>query len=486
LILIAGNPLGADSAWAEEGTDASHLEQAVHRNPKFGDGGETMATGATAPAEIQPETQAAPSSGPARWHWATRTGFRFFFAFFIVFWFPSPLYYIPGTGKIFGWYYNMSQAAVLWVGKHLLRLSQPVSVVGTGSGDKAYDYIHMLCCLTLGVIATVVWSALDRKRLEYQKVYPWLRLYVRVILGITFLSYGAAKVIKTQFPPLFLSTLVEPYGESSPMSLLWSFMQYSGPYTVFTGIVEMLAGALLFVPRLSLLGGLLGAAAMTNVFMLNMSYDVPVKLYSLLYLVMSVFLVAPDLRRLAGFFVFNRTVEAAVAPPLFRRLWLNRSLLGLQLVLCLVFATTNLVGSYEGAKEYGFLAPKPPLYGIWSVEEFTVDGELRPPLLTDDLRWQRVIFDRYSGAVAIQKMSGERLRYALALDLAKKKLALSKRTDTKWKSEFTVEQPQPELVLLDGKMDGRQIHAKLRLQSEDKFLLLNRGFHWVNEVPFNR
>jgi uncharacterized membrane protein YphA (DoxX/SURF4 family) len=447
-----------------------------------------MATGATAPAEFQPETQAAPSSGPAQWHWTTRIGFRFFFAFFIVFWFPSPLYYIPGTSKIFGWYYNMWQAVVVWVGKHVLHLSQPVSVAGTGSGDKAYDYIHMLCCLVLGATVAMVWSALDRKRLEYQKLYQWLRLYVRVILGITLLSYGASKVIKTQFPPLFLSTLVEPYGESSPMGLLWAFMEYSGPYTVFTGIVEMLGGVLLFVPRLSLLGGLLGAAAMTNVFMLNMSYDVPVKLYSFLYLVMSVFVVAPDLRRLAGFFVFNRTVEAAAAPPLFRRRWLNRSVLGLQLVLCVVFATTNLVRSHGRAKQYGFLAPNPPLYGIWSVEEFTVDGEPRPPLLTDDLRWQRVIFDRFPGVVAMQKMNGERLRYVLDLDLAKKKFALSKRqnTDAKWKSEFTVEQPQPELVLLDGKMDGRQIHAKLRRQPDDKFLLLNRGFHWVNEVPFNR
>jgi hypothetical protein len=445
-----------------------------------------MATEATAPAQVQPETQAAPASEPARWHWATRIGFRFFFAFFIVFWFPSPLYYIPGVSKIFGWYTNAWQAAVLWVGKHLLRLSQPVSVAGTGSGDKAYDYIHMLCCLTLAVTAALVWSALDRKRLEYQKLYQWLRLYVRVVLGIAMLSYGASKVIKTQFPPLFLSTLVEPYGESSPMGLLWSFMEYSTPYTVFTGVVEMLAGVLLFVPRLSLLGGLLGAAAMTNVFMLNMSYDVPVKLYSFLYLVMSVFVIAPHLRRLAGFFVFNRNVEAAAAPPLFRRRWLNRSLLGLQLALCLVFATTNLFRSYGRAKQYGSLAPKPPLYGIWSVEEFTLDGQVRPPLLTDDLRWQRVIFDRFPKTVAMQKMSGERLGYFLDLDLAKKKFALSKRADPSWKSELTIEQPQPELVLLDGKMDGHQIHAKLHRQPSDKFLLMNRGFHWVNEVPFNR
>ena len=37
---------------------------------------------------------------------------------------------------------------------------------------------------------------------------------------------------------------------------------------------------------------------MTHVFMLNMCFDVPVKLYSFAYLVMAIFLIAPDLPRL--------------------------------------------------------------------------------------------------------------------------------------------------------------------------------------------
>jgi hypothetical protein len=234
------------------------------------------------------------------------------------------------------------------------------------------------------------------------------------------------------------------------------------------------------------LGGLVSAAAMTNVFILNMSYDVPVKLFSFNLLVMAMFVVAPDLKRLAGFFILNRKVEAAANPPLFSRLGLNRGVLGLQLLLGVTFAAMSLYQSFTAAKMYGSLAPKPPLYGIWSVEDFTVNGEVRPPLVTDTLRWQRVIFDRYPTAVAMQKMSGERLRYVLNLDLAKKKLTLHKRDDPQWSCELTVEQVQPDLLLLDGQMDGRRIHSKLRREGEGKFLLLNRGFHWINEYPFNR
>jgi len=96
-------------------------------------------------------------------------------------------------------------------------------------------------------------------------------------------------------------------------------------------------------------------------------------------------------------------------------------------------------------------------------------------------------------------MNGEHQRYPLDLDLAKKRFDLNKPTDPTWKSQcrieqqqpnwkaqFTIEQPQPEQIVLDGKMDGHQIHAKLRLQPEAKYLLQNRGFHWINEYPFNR
>lgn len=444
-----------------------------------------MRTQETAHAEIQTESLA-PSGGATQWHAITRVGFRFFFVYFLLYSFPRPLTYIPGSDRIFARYTQAWHATEVWVGEHVLHLGAPMTRFTNGSGDTTSDYVRVMCLLVLAALTAEVWSLLDRRRADYRKLHSWLRLYVRIVLGAILLSYGAAKVIKTQFPQLFLSTLVEPYGESSPMGLLWSFMEYSAPYTIFAGVVEMLGGLLLFAPRLATLGGLLVAASMTNVFMINMSYDVPVKLYSFHLLAMAVFLVAPDLQRLANVFVFNRRVEGAVNPPVFRRLWLNRGLLGLQLVLGPVFASISLYGSYQNAKMYGFLAPKPPLYGIWSVEEFTLDGEMRPPLVTDELRWQRVIFDSLPSVVALQQMSGERQRYLLNLDLSKKKFTLSERTDPKRTSEFTIERPQADLLLLDGKMDGRQIHAKLHLQPDGKYLLLNRGFHWINEYPFNR
>jgi len=47
------------------------------------------------------------------------------------------------------------------------------------------------------------------------------------------------------------------------------------------------------------------------------------------------------------------------------------------------------------------------------------------------------------------------------------------------------EQAGNELVL-EGELRGSPIRTRLRKKDPGTFLLLNRGFHWVNEYPFNR
>ena len=103
----------------------------------------------------------------------------------------------------------------------------------------------------------------------------------------------------------------------------------------------------------------------------------------------------------------------------------------------------------------------------------------------DDVRWQRVIFDG-PAMLGIQGMSGARRRFRLSLDLDKKSLTLRKREDPNWNAPFTIERPDEDSIQLAGTMDGRRIEATLRRTNASQFLLTTRGFHWINEFPFNR
>jgi hypothetical protein len=198
---------------------------------------------------------------------------------------------------------------------------------------------------------------------------------------------------------------------------------------------------------------------------------------------MSLFLIAPDRRRLLDLFLFNRPAAPARLRQLFQRPWLNGSVVALRTVLVLAFVYLTLSRAYGYRSSYGE-QNRPPLYGIWEVEEFETDGKVRPALVTDAQRWRRVIFD-YPGRIAIHLMSDSRRRYALKLDSEKHTLNLS-QDDPKWQAAFSYRQPEPDLLVLEGSADGLKIRARLRLAHERQFLLKDRGFHWINEYPFNR
>jgi uncharacterized membrane protein YphA (DoxX/SURF4 family) len=418
---------------------------------------------------------------PIHWNLPLKIAFRFAFSYFGLYCFPFPLGALPYTDKPAEWYELLWQKVVPWVAQHWLHLAQPITTFTNGSGDTVYDYIKALCFLIIASVTTLVWSLWDRKRENYARLHHWLALYLRLALGATMLSYGAAKVVKSQFPDVSLARLLQPYGDSSPMGLLWTFMGASKTYNVFTGAVEMLGGALLFIPRLTTLGALVCICAMGNVFILNMSYDVPVKLYSFHLLVMSVVLAAPDLRRLANLFIFRGKVQLAVNPPLFRRKWANRGLLAAQLLLGVYFAGTFLYGAHQSSALYN---AKSPLQGIWVVDEFSMNGQVRPVSLTDQVRWNRVIFDN-AYELSVQSIDGARNRYRSRIDLKQGKITFVKRDNPTHTADFTFSRPQPELLTLEGAMEGQRIGVKLHRIQEPSFLLNTRGFHWINEYPYN-
>jgi hypothetical protein len=418
----------------------------------------------------------------ADWHPAARIGFRFGFSYLILYILPFPLGSLPYTDALAAPYTMLWNTLVTWVGRHVLKLDHEIVIAFNGSGDRTYDYVQVLCVLVLALAAAAVWSLLDRRRKSYPRLYQWLRVFVRIYLGTVMIGYGAAKVIVSQFAHPPLDRLLQPFGDASPMGLLWTFMGASEPYTVFTGAAEMLGGVLLFARRTAALGALVCVGVLLNVVVLNFSYDVPVKLFSAHLLAMAVFLAAPEFRRLANVFLLNRTAEPAVIRPLFERERLNRAALVLRMLFLVAVVGLSLYQSYETRKA---TSVRSPLYGVWEVEEFSTGGEIRPPLVTDETRWRRVVFDR-PGLLAVQTMSESRQRFALELDAEKKTLSLTKRDDPNWKTVFTYEQPEPERLTLAGDLEGRPVRAKLRRADQSKFLLTGRGFHWINEFPFNR
>jgi hypothetical protein len=96
-----------------------------------------------------------------------------------------------------------------------------------------------------------------------------------------------------------------------------------------------------------------------------------------------------------------------------------------------------------------------------------------------------VVFD-YPRTLAIQTLGDSRVRYGLALDITTRSMILSKREDPFVKYDFSYQEPEADVLVLEGTLEGQRIHAKLHRTEPRSFLLTDRGFHWINEYPFNR
>jgi hypothetical protein len=424
-----------------------------------------------------------------QWSLARRIAFRFCSIYFALFCvatqiigglFPTAMVDIDGAGVLWP-----MRPITFWTAEHIFHAKLPLVYTDSGSGDKTFDWVLAFCLLVFAALAAGVWSVLDRKRENYVTLHKWFRVFIRFALAGQMFVYGMDKVIPLQMPFPYLTRLLEPFRDFSPMGVLWASIGASPAYESFAGSAEMLGGILLIFPRTTTLGALVCLADLTQVFMLNMTYDTPVKLFSFHLLLMAVFLLAPEFPRLADFFFRNRAAAPSTQPQLFQTRRANRIALAAQIAFGIWLIGMNAYSGVGAWHTFGGGHPKSALYGIWDVDELSIDGKIRSPLLIDYGRWRRAIFE-FPDRMAFQRMDDSFARYGASINTNDKTMALTKGGDKNWKANFTFQRAAEDQLILDGNMDSHKVHMQLHLVDRSKFLLVSRGFHWVEEYPFNR
>lgn len=417
-----------------------------------------------------------PSSAPPAWPLARRIAFRFFFVYVALFAFE--------LATISDFDFDWLTLAPLWrvlvasIGRHLLHREVPNLVFGPS--DNLYGWVLNGLWLAAALVACAVWSIVDRRRREYERLHGIARIFVRYAVAYLMLVYGLVKIVKLQFPALGPARLTTTFGEASPMGLLWAFMGASTAYTVFGGIVETLGGALLLFRRTTTLGAIVVVGAMSNVVVLDFAYDVPIKLLASQILLLAVWLLAPDARRLFDVLVWHRATTPALrtwTPATARGRWARR------IAKCVVIALlvgANVVMSLWprfGVDNDG--APKPPYYGAYEVERFLRDGAAAPQLYGDAHAWRVLALEREAGALRFG--DGQRIRFSLP-----PKHGAIELDDGGHPTTLTLETPDATHVVLRGRWQGADVVVTLRKIPDERMVLTHRGFHWVNETPFVR
>jgi hypothetical protein len=256
---------------------------------------------------------------------------------------------------------------------------------------------------------------------------------------------------------------VEPFGNFSPMGVLWSSVGASPAYEMFSGSAELVGGILLFFPRTSVLGALVCLADAVYIFTLNMTYDVPVKLFSFHLIVMVLVILGPDLGRLRRFLLGSGAVEGSRLPVWGRRAVAAQAIYGVLLL------AGNAYGAWAQWHQFGGGAPKSELYGIWNIEG-AEDG------------WKRVIFDR-PGNVSLQRTDDSFAGFGAKIEGGRIELT---RGDKGRKSEWRFQRTGADAMRIEGELNGKPVRWELKLMDRAKLMLVSRGFNWIQEYPFNR
>lgn len=216
----------------------------------------------------------------------------------------------------------------------------------TGSGDTSFAWAYCLLSAVVSLLVAAVWAL--RGHPASPRSRAWLRTLLRYALGANLIAYGLAKLTGEQFPFPDRAALGRAYGDSSPMTLLWTFMGASPGLCAFAGVIEIAGGALVLFRRTTCLGALIVAAALTHVVVLNFTYDVPVKLFSLMMTGTAIALVWPDRRRLGACFLGTGPVgppapEPPVGPPRWRP-WLKAAAIVVLLSPAVVHQARHVYG----------------------------------------------------------------------------------------------------------------------------------------------
>ena len=411
---------------------------------------------------------------------------RIFIVYLFFYIFPFPLNHVPfGIGVFFS---DTVTSFWRWLtpifAKFLFNYNEELSFWGRGSGDTRYDYFLVTLRLTLAFALVLVLSLIDRLKRNESTIYGYIIVVLRFYLAFTMFSYGFSKVFYLQFPELNLMNLTRTYGDSSPMGLLWKFMGHSEAYSIFAGALEVLGGTFLLFRKTKVLGVLLTFAVMLNVFVLNMTFDVPVKLFSFHLCLISLFLILPDYDNIVRFFFLNKpTVPKAIMGYSQRKLkkWLGYGLKFL-LIGYVLYGTIN--EKIKAQKQYGKRAPKHQLYGVYDIKSFVLNMDTLPPVATDTLRWKTLIVDKKYSLVI--KMDDTRIGMKHEIDSVSGLISLKPHLKKHLSYDFQYRWNDSTLILHSyGAEDTIRIVTSKRRDRKD-FFLEHRGFHWINEYPMQR
>lgn len=306
-----------------------------------------------------------------------------------------------------------------------------------------------------------------RLQARWASWHSFLGLIIRLYLALHLARYGLAKLMKTQFYLPEPNTLYTPVGEMAPDLVLWSALGASPLYNMVTGLLEFGCALALLVPRLYRLASFLSVMLLAQIVLLNWSFDISVKGFSTLLLMMSLLLSLPGWRVLYEQFMCNQDGVSSkwrwVMPTLSRNQWV---FFGMG---CL-FVGVELVWTAQAHRfQWDDHAERPPLHGAYRVL----------PLASSSSAYSHVFVHR-RGYLILRDTVGIDTRFPLQVDTASKRYYWQLPSGTWEGGQYNWLDSGRALTLNPA---PGQDSLRLAVLNWRALPLLQHPFHWTIDQP---
>lgn len=431
------------------------------------------------------------SSLPAQqgpWTFMQKMLFRFFFIYFILYTSPwNSLSVIPGISYLLDLYNSGLEWLVIKTNEYLFHVFgiKYVKPVFNGSGDTSYSWAENYFLLLVAAAGALIWWLADRKAKSYRQLNYLLCLFIRYSLALIAFGYGIIKIFALQMPFPSMSQLATPLGDLLPMRLSWMFIGYSTPYQVFSGVMELLVAFLLLYRRTATLGTLIAAAVFINVMVLNLSYDIPVKLFSINLVLACLYLLVNEYDRIVCFFILNKpAANCSIYDYPLTKKWMRITRIIIKICVLLLFLKTGFetidrYNQYHSVKDHKDFKP-----GFYTVTKYSINNDSISTAVPDSTRWKDLIIDDGSGGSINTSDTAFRQRYGrgyfyFETDSVNPVIRFSKAGQDILFLQYKL--LDSNSIRLWGKYKNDSLLVEIQ-RSARRFQLAERQFHWLSEA----
>ena len=332
------------------------------------------------------------------WKPSEKIAFRIACIFFLLMSFPNnPAWYVEVVH--FNWlrlnYRDLYDVA---------RFDSGLNFSRTFLGSTLIGYAGWVWTLLFAIVGGIVWTIIVRRRgterQEYNTLYYWLRVIVRYRAGIGIIGFGFTKLFPVQMPYPSLGLLNTNFGDLTSQKVFWLSVGIVPWYQVFAGVVECLAGGLLFFRRTTTIGAILLLSALGDIVYVNLAYDGGVHVYASYFVLLAGFLLAKDLPRLYRLLIQEKLTVPVDFYPRLQASWQRWGRLGLKgitffLFIFVLFYLQYVNFRYDPYKQPAIAGVR-TLRGNYTVSEFRINNREIPLDPADTVRWRDATFENWT------------------------------------------------------------------------------------------